>query len=165
MQELLPCPTGRSTQLDETEISALCAWSDTLDAWVAELDDAIVRWNGARFVARHGDVTYLQIDDLGQGKQIEEAVCDFIRTSRWPKLSFSQLRLLLLRAFRAHRLLVAVLDDELELSQFAPALPADLGDRPGMIRWLFIETWKATDAQCRNAITTDFVRSRLGAAS
>lgn len=163
MQALLVCPSDRSAQLDESDVSTLCAWSDILEAWVAQLEDAVVRWNGVRYVAQQDDVTFLGLDDVTHREQIEDAVALFTRTSSWPKLSFNALRLLLLRAFCASRILSVILDDKLQFAQ--AGLPTDLGNRPGMIRWLFLDTWKMTASESRRLIIADFVESRLSTKS
>ena len=139
---------------------ALCAWSDTLEAWAGELERTIMRGNGVPYLARPEDVTFLELDDFTYRAQIERAITEFTRVSYWQKLHFNALRLLLLRAFCASRILDVVLDEQLQLEQYG--LPADLGNRAGMIRWLFLDSWEMTASESRRLVIADFVKSRLG---
>ena len=126
--------------LNDENTIALKGWGDFFERKTTAVEDSMLRFSGGTVHGSETKVAQLEVDDLVHRKEIERAVSDFITSEVWPKLTFVQYRILLLRFFTARDLVRRLIETD-GATENRQAPPNDLSDRSHVIRWALVDVW------------------------
>ena len=91
------------------------------------------------------------------GREIENAIADFVRDGVWPSLEYRECLHLLFRLHVAQKLIVAVLSNTAQGKAIAPALP-DLQNRSRSAQWFLLHLWNMGGKAFLSTMADDWLR-------
>lgn len=137
-------------------------WIDYLDQQMVALDALHLATTGEPHLASPELVAFLKMNDGIVRDSVERAICHFADQKEWPSsLNGDEIVNLTHRMNAARVLLWAILTKQMK--NVAILVMPKATDRPKLVRWLLIDSWRRSGDQYINGLTDRYLAEhRMG---